>query len=152
MSASLPRLHLGLGVADLDRARTFYRAFLGVEPSKERPGFAKFEPAEPAVNLTLNEVGERKDHANPPDHFGIEVGSTSAVEAAVKRLAAAGLEPRQERETTCCYATQDKVWVTDPDGHHWEVFVVLDPDASERTEADRGCCVPTDGEATSSCC
>jgi hypothetical protein len=31
----------------------------------------------------------------------------------------------EEIGTTCCFATQDKVWVTGPAGEKWEVYTVL---------------------------
>jgi catechol 2,3-dioxygenase-like lactoylglutathione lyase family enzyme len=134
------RIHVALAVTDLARSRAFYRALLDVEPSKVRPGYVKFEPDDPSVNLTLNEVAT-VDAPVAPAHFGVQVMSTDAVLAAARRLREAGLETDAEQRTTCCYAVQDKVWVTDPDGHHWEVFVVLD-DAATRAEADAACCDP----------
>jgi hypothetical protein len=45
-------------------------------------------------------------------------------------------------QTNCCYAIQDKTWVTDPDGNEWEVFVVLEDNLSE-TDQSISCCAPT---------
>ena len=115
------RPHLALTVSDVDRAVPFYEALLGVAPSKVRPGYAKFEVAEPPLNFTLN-AGEAAA-SGAFNHAGIQVESTDDVLAARLRLQRAGLATFDEMETTCCYAKQDKIWVHDPDGNPWEVFV-----------------------------
>ncbi|HSR66946.1 MAG TPA: ArsI/CadI family heavy metal resistance metalloenzyme [Acidobacteriota bacterium] len=142
------RIHIGLAAGDLDRSRAFYRTLLGVEPSKERPGYVKFEPADPSVNLTLNQSNGSKATSNLPTHYGIQVKSTQAVEEASQRLRQAGIEVKVEEQTACCYAVQDKVWANDPDGNEWEVFVVTQADAPERRQADSDCC----SEAETECC
>ena len=116
------RPHLALTVSDVDRSVAFYRALFGIEPSKVRPGYAKFEVPEPALNFTLNE-GERDGALGAFNHAGIQVGSTEDVLRARARLVEAGLATFDEMDTTCCYAKQDKIWVTAPDGESWEVFV-----------------------------
>lgn len=136
------RLHLALTVSDLERSTRFYELLLGVQPSKQRPRYAKFEPADPSVNLTLNEAQAEAQLAAGPSHFGVQVKSVAEVHAAIERFQAAGLETATEESTTCCYALQDKVWVSDPDGHRWEVFVVLDADVQDELYAQEGCCGP----------
>ena len=123
------RPHLALTVTDVERAIPFYAALFGTTPEKVRPGYAKFSVADPALNLTLNE-GERAG-LGAFNHAGIQVAATADVLAARERLAAAGLDIVDERETTCCYALQDKLWVRDPDGTPWEVFATLQ-DTDER--------------------
>ena len=147
------RIHIALAVQDLQRSQTFYETLLGVAPAKQRPGYVKFEPQDPSVNLTLNEVSNAGTSGNPTTHFGVQVKSTQAVQNAVSRLSSAGLKTRVEEHTTCCYAVQDKVWVSDPDGNQWEVFVVLEADAKERMGAESTCCA-TDATRTSAdaCC
>jgi predicted enzyme related to lactoylglutathione lyase len=126
------RPHLALTVTDVERAIPFYEALFGTAPEKVRPGYAKFSVADPALNFTLNE-GERAG-LGAFNHAGIQVAATADVLAARERLAAAGLDIVDERETTCCYALQDKLWVRDPDGTPWEVFAThLDTD-------ERGAC------------
>ena len=115
------RPHLALNVSDVERSIPFYRALLAVEPSKVRPGYAKFEVADPALNFTLNE-GERDGSLGAFNHAGIQVGSTDDVLRARARFVEAGLATFDETDTTCCYAKQDKIWVTAPDGESWEVF------------------------------
>jgi predicted enzyme related to lactoylglutathione lyase len=123
------RPHLALTVTDVERAIPFYAALFGTAPEKVRPGYAKFSVAEPALNFTLNE-GERAG-LGAFNHAGIQVAATADVLATRERLAAAGLDIVDERETTCCYALQDKLWVRDPDGTPWEVFATL-ADTEER--------------------
>jgi predicted enzyme related to lactoylglutathione lyase len=116
------RPHLALTVGNVERAIPFYRALFGVDPSKIRTGYAKFELDQPALNFTLNE-GERTDGLGAFNHAGIQVATTDDVLRARARLVEAGLATFDEMDTTCCYAKQDKIWVTAPDGESWEVFV-----------------------------
>ena len=146
------RVHIGLAVRDLDRSLAFYRTLLDAEPSKIRPDYAKFEPEDPPVNLSLNV--EPSASADRPrggaHHYGVQVQSTDAVESAAQRLRAAGIATRSEESTTCCYAVQTKVWADDPDGNSWEVFVVLEADADRRSDTVSSCCVGPSPQATSS--
>lgn len=136
------RVHVALTVSDLAQSKKFYELLLGVEPSKERPRYAKFEPVDPSVNLTLNEVEGDVTVEGGSTHFGIQVKSVAEVHAAIERFQAAGIKTITEEATTCCYAVQDKVWAVDPDGHKWEVFVVLKADAKDELYAQSGCCGP----------
>lgn len=111
------RIHMGLAVARLERSVAFYFALFGQGPTKRRPGYAKFEVAEPPMNLAINEVGGPTGPNNAVAHFGIQVKSTAAVAKVADRLRAAGLEITVEDNVTCCYAAQSKVWATDPDGN-----------------------------------
>ena len=115
------RPHLALNVTAVERSIPFYSALFGVDPSKSRPGYAKFEVADPPLNFTLNE-GDRGGRLGAFNHAGIQVESTEDVIAAKGRLVEAGLATFDEMDTTCCYARQDKIWVRDPDGTPWEVF------------------------------
>ena len=124
--AALHLARLAVIESDLAKAEAFYQSLLGVPPSKRRPGYAKFEPTEPSVNLTLNETPDAPPPVPFPAHYGIQLKSSGAVEAAAARLESQGIAVKREGGTTCCYAVQDKFWVTDPDGNHWEFFVVLD--------------------------
>jgi catechol 2,3-dioxygenase-like lactoylglutathione lyase family enzyme len=130
--------HLAITVSDVDRSTPFYRALLDTEPAKERPGYAKFEPDDPAIVLTLIE-GERSDDLGAFNHGGIKVASTDEVLATRLRLKQAGLATFDEMDTECCYARQDKIWVTDPDGTPWEVFTVLE-DVEQGPRAATQCC------------
>jgi catechol 2,3-dioxygenase-like lactoylglutathione lyase family enzyme len=161
------RPHLAITVTDVERSIPFYRALLGSDPAKVRAGWAKFESAEPALNLTLNE-GEREGGLGAYNHAGIEVASTDDVLAAQARLREAGLATFDEIGTECCYARQDKIWASDPDGTPWEVFTVTGDSeqgdawaASEArpaepatccSEADPGAAKQLPSPAASSCC
>jgi catechol 2,3-dioxygenase-like lactoylglutathione lyase family enzyme len=116
------RIQLALDVDDLEQAIGFYTRLLGVEPAKRRPGYANFAVAEPPLKLVLLENPGRGGTLN---HLGIEVGSSEQVHAEIDRLTGAGLLADPEMDTTCCYATQDKAWVTGPGGERWEVYTVL---------------------------
>jgi catechol 2,3-dioxygenase-like lactoylglutathione lyase family enzyme len=117
------RLQLALNVSDIEQAVTFYSRLFGTEPAKRRPGYANFAIAEPPLKLVLLENPGQGGSLN---HLGIEMPDTDAVHAAQARLAGSGLASADERDTTCCYARQDKFWVQGaPDGEPWEVYTVL---------------------------
>lgn len=142
------RPHLALTVSDVERSIPFYEALFGVAPAKVRPGYAKFEVTEPALNFTLNQ-GERGPSLGALNHVGIQVASTDDVLSAKERLIAAGLAAFDEMDTTCCYALQDKIWLHDPDGTPWEVFAVK-ADRDEVTAGEEhaaGCGCASDGQA-----
>jgi catechol 2,3-dioxygenase-like lactoylglutathione lyase family enzyme len=141
--------HLSLDVPDLDSAVAFYAELFDQEPAKRKPGYAKFELANPPVALALQQ-------ADRPalSHLGIRVDDSAEVEGASTRLKASGLVTLDERDTSCCYARQDKVWVADPAGNRWEVYTLLediDEDVEHEHEAAPACCTPVAGEA-SACC
>ena len=140
--ATATRIHVALETSDLDRAIAFYRTLFAQEPVKVKPGYAKFEVADPPVNLALNAAPKARP-AGGASHFGVQVKSTEAVADAKERFEAAGLPIEVEEHVTCCWAVQDKVWVRDPDGNAWEVFVVLDANAAVHGKADADvCCTP----------
>lgn len=128
------KAHLALNVHNVERSIEFYRQMLGIEPSKVRSGYAKFDVQNPPLNLTLNEVAFRERGAL--SHLGIQVASTDDVLAMREQWAHSGLVTRDEMQTNCCYAIQDKTWVRDPDGNEWEVFVVLKDNLAETS----ACC------------
>lgn len=128
------KAHLALNVRNVVKSTDFYKQLLGIEPSKVRTGYAKFDVQNPPLNLTLNEVVFQERGAL--SHLGIQVGSTDDVLAMRRKWADAGLITRDEMQTNCCYAIQDKTWVSDPDGNEWEVFVVLKDNLPETS----ACC------------
>ena len=134
------RAHIGIEVADLERSTAFYRALFGLEPVKVRPGYAKFEPEDPSLNLSLIEGRRSGRAAASAQHFGIQVHSTDAMEVLAERLRGSGIAVRYEREVQCCYAVQEKAWIADPDGNPWEVFVVLEADSPVKGPQDSPCC------------
>jgi catechol 2,3-dioxygenase-like lactoylglutathione lyase family enzyme len=146
------RVHIALGATDLAASIAFYRVLFGVEPNKQRADYARFTPADPSLNLSLNQVATAIP-TSQVQHFGIQVKSSQAVTAMVERLRAANLPAQVEEAVTCCYAEQDKVWTIDPSGHRWEVFVTNDDTAtvpSANRQAQQSCC-PTAG-VIQSCC
>lgn len=163
--ATNARIHIALAVNDLERAVAFYRVLFGQEPTKTRPQYAKFEVAEPPVNLALNESAEHSAPSNAIAHFGIQVKSTSAVDEMIGRLKKAHKPAAVEEQVTCCYAVQNKVWTNDPDGNKWEIYVLLNDDAAQHgssasscctvlpmMETASACCTPKSSLAASSCC
>jgi len=137
------KAHLAINVRDVGQSIEFYQRMFGIEPSKVRRGYAKFDVQNPPLNFTLNEnrFGER----GALSHLGIQVGSTEDVLAVRERWIERGLVARDEMQTNCCYALQDKAWVSDPDGNEWEVFVVLEDNLAESPT----CCVTSDVEGAS---
>jgi len=117
------KVHLALNVKNVQESIGFYRKLFGIEPSKVRTGYAKFDVHNPPLNFTLNEGPVKSRGAL--SHLGIQVRSTEDVLAIRKKWQDEGLLTRDEMQTDCCYATQDKTWVRDPDGNEWEAFVVL---------------------------
>lgn len=134
----MSRVQLALRVADLEASIAFYSKLFGAEPAKRREGYANFAVTEPPLKLVLIE-GE-SDEDTRLDHLGIEVLSAEDVTAATERLKGAGLATSEEHDTTCCYALQDKVWVTGPGKEPWEVYVVkADADTRHPRRPHRPC-------------
>jgi len=149
------RIQLALNVDNLDESIAFYRKLFSAEPAKIRPGYANFAIENPPLKLVLIENAGQGGSLN---HLGIEVAGTAAVDAAQRRLTDAGLESTDERDTTCCYARQDKFWVQHtPNGERWEIYTVL-ADADTFGPADEGgtCCTEAATESltstTAACC
>ena len=118
----MSRMQLALNVDDLDTAVEFYSKLFNVGPAKLKPGYANFAIAEPPLKLVLLENPGRGGTIN---HLGVEVESSEKVHAEIARLSGEGLFTQEEINSTCCFATQDKVWVTGPADEKWEVYTVL---------------------------
>ncbi|NKZ88352.1 glyoxalase/bleomycin resistance/dioxygenase family protein [Rhodococcus hoagii] len=154
----MSRTQLALNVDDLEEAVTFYSKLFGTRPAKLKPGYANFAIAEPPLKLVLLENPGKGGTIN---HLGVEVESSEKVHAEIARLTDEGLFTDEEIGTTCCFATQDKVWVTGPAGEKWEVYTVLADSETfgsgpqhpggPRVAQDDVCC-GTDAENDSSCC
>lgn len=119
---SVSRAQLALNVDDLDQAIAFYSTLFNTTPSKVKPGYANFAVTEPPLKLVLI---ENPGHGGTLNHLGVEVASSQAVHSEIARLTDEGMFTDEEIGTTCCFATQDKVWVTGPGGEKWEVYTVL---------------------------
>lgn len=134
----MARVQLALNVANLDEAVTFYTAFFHTGPAKLRPGYANFAVDDPPLKLVLFEDPLAAGTVN---HLGVEVVSTDEVVSAAEYLVGEGFAVDVESATTCCYALQDKVWVSGPDGARWEVYTVLDdPVAAPTLDESAPCC------------
>ena len=153
------KAHLAINVKDVGSSIEFYKKMFGIEPSKVRTGYAKFDVTNPPLNFTLNEVPFNGTGAL--SHLGIQVATTEDVLATRDAWTERGLMAREEMQTSCCYAIQDKAWVNDPDGNEWEVFAVLKDNLpeGESKACDTTCCIPTfvdeSGEAkevATACC
>ena len=139
----MSRVQLALRVADLEGSVAFYSKLFGTEPAKRRPGYANFAITAPPLKLVLLEGAEGEP--TRIDHLGVEVETTDEVTSATARLSAAGLLTATEEDMTCCYALQDKVWVTAPGGEPWETYVVkADADVLDKA-ANSACCAPATG-------
>ncbi len=129
----MSRVQLALNVDDLDAAITFYSKLFDTEPAKVKPGYANFAIAEPPLKLVLF---ENAGHGGALNHLGVEVETGDKVHEEIARLADEGMFPEEQIGTTCCYATQDKVWVTGPAGERWEVYTVLSDSEAFGTSPD----------------
>ena len=118
----MSRVQLALNVDDLDAAVEFYSKLFDSRPAKVKPGYANFAIAEPALKLVLLENPGKGGTLN---HLGVEVETSEKVHTEIARLTGEGLFTDEEMGTTCCFATQDKVWVDGPGGEKWEVYTVL---------------------------
>jgi catechol 2,3-dioxygenase-like lactoylglutathione lyase family enzyme len=134
------KTHISINVSDVKQSIKFYTKMFGVEPFKVREDYAKFDVANPPLNFAMNQMSFEK--GGSLSHLGLQVESTEEVLEIGKRWQENGLVTLDEMKTDCCYALQDKTWVTDPDGNSWEVFVVLG-DTSEKDIATSACCVTT---------
>ena len=152
---TMSRLQLALNVNDIDTAVEFYSTLFDTVPAKRRPGYANFAIDSPALKLVLFENPEATGTLN---HLGVERASMAEVEAEADRLEAAGLQLDVEGDVVCCYARQDKHWVTGPDGQRWENYVVLadaNPELEDKSRAElpmgganTGCCGSAATEST----
>jgi len=136
----MSRVQLALNVDDLNKALTFYTKLFNTEPAKVKPGYANFAVTEPPLKLVLL---ENPGHGGTLNHLGVEVASSDTVHAEITRLTEQGLFTEKEMNTTCCFAAQDKVWVTGPGGERWEVYTVIadsDTFGPHTDEGEETCC------------
>lgn len=129
----MSRVQLALNVDDLDAAIDFYSKLFGVQPAKRKPGYANFAIDSPPLKLVLL---ENPGHGGTINHLGVQVESSEQVHAEIGRLTDAGMFTEEEIGTTCCFATQDKVWVTAPDREKWEIYTVLADSETFGTSAE----------------
>ena len=139
------RPHISLNVRDVPTSVEFYRKVFGVNPQKQTADYAKFALTTPSLNFSLVSSTGAISAVN---HFGIEVDAPDDVATWERHLHEQGILAMVEKDVVCCYARQDKVWFTDPDGNHWEVITVLEQLPVTTSLKDASCCAPTCCSAT----
>ncbi len=145
----MKRVHISLGVEDLEASVRFYSTLFGSEPTLRREGYAKWMLEDPRVNFVLDQKGADRG----VDHLGIQVEDESELAEVSDRLKNAGQDVDLLENNRCCYARQDKFWISDPQGVPWETFktheIIEDYGNTTRTrdllksaKADKtkGCC------------
>lgn len=144
------RLQLALNVRDIDEAVAYYAKLFDAEPHKRRPGYANFAISAPPLKLVLF---ENPDAAERLNHLGVEILEPGQIQAQSRRLDEAGILDEAERETTCCHATQDKLWSQEPQGLSWEWYRITDdnPDHAPENPA-AACCAGEVGQDGGVCC
>jgi len=133
------RPHISLDVRNVPVSVEFYQKVFGLAPQKRTDDYAKFDLRAPALNLSLVSSTGR---ISSVDHLGIEVESTEEIAMWKRRLQDQGILEEVEENVACCFARQDKLWFTDPDGNAWEVFTVHEQLAIDGPLANTGCCAP----------
>ncbi|NWF72488.1 MAG: VOC family protein [Nitrospirae bacterium] len=138
------RPHLSLDVRNVPASVAFYQKVFGVAPQKQTTDYAKFDLMSPALNLSLVSTTGRVSTVN---HLGIEVESVDGIARWKQQLQERGILERVEENVACCFARQDKLWFTDPDGNPWEIFTVHEQLAVTGSLKNTGCCVPKGSDA-----
>ncbi|MGG4495837.1 ArsI/CadI family heavy metal resistance metalloenzyme [Brevibacillus reuszeri] len=143
-------VHVGINVTNLEKSIEFYQKVFGVDPVKVKTDYAKFLLENPGLNFTLNV--QNAVSGNQVNHFGFQVESAEEIVTHKERLEKEGFFAREEMATTCCYAVQDKFWVTDPEGNEWEFFYTKADSEFHKIEFT-SCCVDSNSEVNkASCC
>ncbi len=132
------RLQLALNVRNIDEAVAYYSKLFGTEPHKRRDGYANFAIDQPPLKLVLFENAAATERLN---HLGIEVFEHDIVESTLKRLSQEGIVDDVQHETTCCHATQEKIWSREPDGLRWEWYRIIDDEPDrDKDSLGKTCC------------
>lgn len=132
-------VHLSLNVSDLGKSVEFYKGFFG-EPKKLKADYAKFVSPEPEIHLALQPGLAASASGGPLSHLGIRVESLDEVRRWRNDLKARGIVSEEEKREACCYALQEKFWLSDPDGNRWEVYTVLEDIEAKSVEGQSCCC------------
>jgi len=141
------RLHIHIGVSDLDRSIGFYTSLFGQEPHVKKPDYAKWQLDDPRVNFAVSTQAAKRG----VDHLGIQVDSDAQLAEISGRLTAAGHGTRDEPGAACCYARSDKAWAADPEDLSWELFHTTGAIETYHGEEDSCCARPEKVEATACC-
>ncbi|KXZ23465.1 hypothetical protein AXI59_08795 [Bacillus nakamurai] len=142
-------VHVGINVVSLEKSIDFYQKVFGVKPVKVKTDYAKFLLETPGLNFTLNACDDVK--GNQVNHFGFQVDGLDEVLSHKERLEKEGFFAREEMDTTCCYAVQDKFWITDPDGNEWEFFFTKSDSDFQKQNSSSCCVTPSENTTNSSC-
>lgn len=134
-------VHVSLNVSDLSQSVEFYRGFFG-EPRKLEADYAKFVGESPEIHLALQPGLTAAASAGSLSHLGIRVESADEVRRWRSDLKSRGIVSDEEKREACCYALQDKFWLTDPDGNRWEIYAVLEDLERAEPESRTACCAP----------
>ncbi len=141
---SYPKMHVSLYVSDLQKTMEFYNLFFDLLPLKEKSDYLKYELSKPSLVISFiqNPDKVRSDFG----HLGFQVASKEDLNSRIQRISQLGLKSVEEKATACCYAIQDKIWVSDPDGTQWEVYYFHDDvefnDPRYEKEDVAICCTP----------
>lgn len=144
--SEFPRMHVSLYVSNIENTVNFYKTFFGLEPNKVKASYAKFILEKPSLIISFVE-NEQRVKSNF-GHMGFQVESEDDLKNRLEFMQLKNVSVLEEIGTNCCYATQDKFWVSDPDGHKWEVYYFHadsefnDPEYSE--ESNEVCCMPVE--------
>lgn len=153
----MKRLHLHIGVDNLDASIRFYNALFGAEPVKVKDDYAKWMIEDPRINFAISTRSGKRGL----DHLGLQVDDLSELENLRSQLSAANLTTHGDGETTCCYARSEKSWVTAPEGTAWEAYHTMADavffNAAEEKQAqgkETACCAPqiATPSANKTCC
>jgi catechol 2,3-dioxygenase-like lactoylglutathione lyase family enzyme len=116
----MKRLHIHVGVDDLDRSTGFYTKLFGAPPSVQKADYAKWMLDDPRVNFAIS---SGHHGAAGIEHLGIQAEDETELAEVYSRLKTADRPVLEEGATTCCYAKSEKSWIADPDGIVWEAFL-----------------------------
>lgn len=128
----MKRLHVHVGVTDLDRSIAFYSGLFGAAPSVTKDDYAKWMLDDPRVNFAIS---QKDDASKGVEHLGVQVEDAAELAEVYGRLQAAKGPVLEEGATTCCYAKSEKSWITDPQGVVWETFLTEGESTSYGTSA-----------------
>ena len=118
----MQRLHINIGVDNLEQSTAFYSNLLGSEPTFQKSDYAKWLLDDPRINLSISPTGKQSAGIN---HLGIQSETHAELETMHKRLQTADQAMIDELGAQCCYTESDKHWVTDPSGVVWELFKTM---------------------------
>lgn len=147
----MKRMHIHVGVKDLDASVRFYSALFGAEPAKLKPDYAKWMLGDPHLNFAIS----TRSGTAGVDHMGLQVDDAAELAALRDQMSAANLSTHSDGETTCCYARSEKSWEQDPDGNAWEACHTMG-DAQlymgDESAADSACCAPEPKQGAAASC